>query len=108
MGVKLYATKGTGAFLQQSNIPVEMLEWTAENNEPSVMSYLSGKKIDLMIDVPSNIEKASGSNGYLARRKAIDQNVSLITNLEFARRYVKAISKLKIGDLKIKSWDEYL
>ncbi len=107
MGIKLYATKGTSIFLQENKIEAEVLEWTANDGSPSLMSYLSSKKIDLMIDVPSNIDKTSSSNGYLARRKAIDQNVSLITNLEFARRYVKAIFKYKISDLKIKSWDEY-
>jgi carbamoyl-phosphate synthase large subunit len=108
MGIKIYATSGTGGFLQENNIEAEVLKWTASDGVPSVMTYLSSKKIDLMIDVPSNTDKTSSSNGYLARRKAIDQNVSLITNLEFARRYVKAIFKYKISDLKIKSWDEYL
>ena len=108
MGIKIYATSGTGGFFKENNIEAEILEWTVDGSTPSVMSYLSSKKIDLMIDVPSNIDKTSSSNGYLARRKAIDQNVSLITNLEFARRYVKAISKFKMSDLKIKSWDEYI
>ncbi|OGH92680.1 MAG: carbamoyl phosphate synthase large subunit [Candidatus Magasanikbacteria bacterium RIFOXYD1_FULL_40_23] len=108
MGVKIYATTGTGAFLKENNIEAEVLEWNLENGQPNVMSHLSDKKIDLVIGIPSNTEKAGLSNGYLARRKAIDQNISLITNLEFARRYVKAISKFKMSDLKIKSWDEYL
>ncbi len=108
MGIKIYATQGTGVFLQENKIEAEVLEWTAQDGVPSVMAYLSSKKIDLMITIPSNTEKTSSSNGYLARRKAIDQNISLITNLEFARRYVKAIYKYKISDLKIKSWDEYL
>lgn len=107
MGIKIYATQGTGVFLQENKIEAEVLEWTAQDGVPSVMAYLSSKKIDLMITIPSNTEKTSSSNGYLARRKAIDQNISLITNLEFARRYVKAIYKYKISDLKIKSWDEY-
>jgi carbamoyl-phosphate synthase large subunit len=108
MGIKIYATKGTGAFLKENNIETEILEWNLQSGQSNVMSYLSDKKIDLVIDIPSNTEKAGPSNGYLARRKTIDQNISLITNLEFARRFVKAISKLKMDDLKIKSWDEYL
>ncbi|MBI2037468.1 MAG: carbamoyl-phosphate synthase (glutamine-hydrolyzing) large subunit [Candidatus Magasanikbacteria bacterium] len=107
MGIKIYATKGTGTFLQKNNIQTEILEW-AESSQPSVMSYLSDKMIDLVVAIPNNTEKVGISNGYLARRKAIDQNISLITNLEFARRYVKAISKFKMSDLKIKSWDEYV
>jgi carbamoyl-phosphate synthase large subunit len=108
LGMAIFATPGTGAFLQENNIEVEILPWEAGAGLPSVMSYLASKKIDLVIDIPSNTEKAGQSRGYAARRKTIDQNISLITNLELARRYVKAISKYKINDLKIKSWDEYI
>ena len=37
----------------------------------------------------------------------LDFNVPLITNLQLAQRFVKAISETSVYDLQIKSWDEY-
>ncbi len=108
MGIVLYATNGTGKFLAEHGIEAQVLDWSGENNQPDVISYLGNKKIDLVIDIPSNVERNGATNGYAIRRKAIDQNISLITNLEFARRYVKAVYKYKINDLKVKSWEEYV
>ena len=108
MGVKIYATEGTADFLNENNIKAEILNWPLDRNEPNVLTYLAGNKIDLVINIPKNSERAELDNDYLIRRKAVDQNISLITNMEFARRFVKAVSKLKMSDLKIKSWDEYV
>ena len=60
-----------------------------------------------MINIPNNIEKLELDNDYLIRRKAVDFDVPLITNLQLAKRFVEAIQRTKPGDLKIKSWDEY-
>ena len=46
-------------------------------------------------------------NDYIIRRKAIDLNIPLITNIKFAKRFIKAHGHYKISDLRIKSWDEY-
>lgn len=107
MGIKIYATKGTGNFLQENGINAEVLHWPLENIEPNATTFLADKKIDLVINIPKNTEKTELDNDYFIRRKAVDQNISLITNMEFARRFVKAISKYNIRDLQIKSWDEY-
>ncbi len=107
MGIKIYATHGTGNFLQENGIVAEILRWPSENTEPNVITFITDKKIDLVINIPKNSEKTELDNDYFIRRKAVDQNVSLITNMEFARRFVKAISKYNIHDLQIKSWDEY-
>jgi carbamoyl-phosphate synthase large subunit len=63
--------------------------------------------IDFVINIPKNIEKEELDNDYLIRRKAIDFDIPLITNLQLAKRFVEAIQRTKISDLKIKSWDEY-
>jgi len=53
------------------------------------------------------VEKEELDNDYLIRRKAVDFNVPLITNLQLAKRFVESIQNTSLGDLKIKSWDEY-
>jgi len=107
MGYKFYATKGTSDFLMANGIKSEVLYWPLENSEPNTLTYISDNKIDLVINIPKNIKKEELDNDYLIRRKAVDFNVPLITNLQLAKRFVEAIHTNSLPDLKIKSWDEY-
>ena len=78
-----------------------------KEKEPNTLTYIANKKIDLVINIPQNIEKEELENDYLIRRKAVDFDVSLITNLQLAKRFVEALHRTHIKDLKVKSWDEY-
>ncbi len=108
MGFKFYATKGTADFLEANGIKAEILYWPLENQEPNTLTYIADGKVDLVINIPKNIEKDELDNDYLIRRKAVDFDVPLITNLQLAKRFVEAISRTSLKDLKIKSWDEYI
>jgi len=107
MGFKFYATKGTSDFLKSNGVKSEVLYWPLENQEPNTLSYIADGKIDLVINIPKNIEKEELDNDYLIRRKAVDFDVPLITNLQLAKRFVEAIYRTSFEDLKVKSWDEY-
>jgi carbamoyl-phosphate synthase large subunit len=107
LGYTFYATKGTADFMVENGIPVEVLHWPLERKEPNTLTYIAKNKIDLVINIPKNIEKEELDNDYLIRRKAVDFNVPLITNLQLAKRFVESISEVALSDLKIKSWDEY-
>ncbi len=107
MGYKFYATKGTADFMEANSIKAEVLYWPLEKKEPNTLSYIADGKIDLVINIPKNIEKEELDNDYLIRRKAVDFDVPLITNLQLAKRFAEALFRTPIEDLKIKSWDEY-
>ena len=107
MGFEFYATKGTADFMAANGIEAKVLTWPLENKEPNALSYMSGGKIDLVINIPKNVEKEELDNDYLIRRKAVDLNIPLITNLQLAKRLVEAIHQTSLDDLKIKSWHEY-
>jgi carbamoyl-phosphate synthase large subunit len=107
LGYRFYATQGTADFMKENNIDAEVLFWPLEEKEPNTLTYISEGKIDLVINIPKNIEKVELDNDYLIRRKAVDFNVPLITNLQLAKRFVEAISRATPKDLLIKSWDEY-
>jgi carbamoyl-phosphate synthase large subunit len=107
MGFNFYATKGTADFMKENGISSKVLYWPLENKEPNTLSYIANGKIDLVINIPKNIEKEELDNDYLIRRKAVDFNVPLITNLQLAKRFAEAMYRTPMDQLKVKSWDEY-
>ena len=108
MGYKFYATEGTADFMKANGVKADVLHWPLDEKEPNTLTYIADKKIDLVINIPKNIEKEELDNDYLIRRKAVDFDVPLITNLQLAKRFVEAIDRTSLEDLKVKSWDEYI
>jgi carbamoyl-phosphate synthase large subunit len=94
--------------MKENGINAEILYWPSEEKEPNTLTYISEGKIDLVINIPKNIEREELDNDYLIRRKAVDFNIPLITNLQHAKRFVEALSRTTPEDLKIKSWNEYI
>jgi carbamoyl-phosphate synthase large subunit len=107
LGLKFYGTKGTADFYKDNGIEVMELHRPFDNIEPSILTYMAEGKIDLVINVPKTTERTELDSDYIVRRKAIDLNIPLITNIQFAKRYVKSLPKYLNKDLKIKAWDEY-
>jgi carbamoyl-phosphate synthase large subunit len=107
MGVKLFATRGTAAFLDANGIEATHLYWPDEQASPNTMEYLSKRKIDLVINIPKDSGEAELANDYQIRRKAADFGIPLITNIQLAQRLVEALSKKRLTDLEIKCWQEY-
>jgi len=104
---ELYATKGTADFLNRNNVEIKILHWPLEKKEPNALTYIAEGKIDLVINIPKTLEETELENDYLIRRKAVDFNIPLLTNAQITRLFVDSISKKKLEDLEIKSWDEY-
>jgi len=106
-GLKFYATKGTSDYLNINGMECEVLYWPFDNKEPNILTYLSEGKIDLVINIPKNEDKLELENDYVIRRKAVDMNIPLITNIQFAKRFAKSLGLYSAKTLQIKSWDEY-
>ena len=106
-GLKFYATRGTAEFLEKNGMEAEVLNWPLENKEPNILTYLDDGKIDLVINIPKSAEKFELDNDYTIRRKAVDMNINLITNVQVAKRFIKSLCKYNESDLQVKSWDEY-
>ena len=84
-----------------------MLHWPLEGTSPNTIEYLSQGKIDLVINIPKNYQEEELTNDYLIRRRAADFSIPLITNIQLAQRFVEALARKCVGDLQIKSWEEY-
>lgn len=109
--LKIYATEHTAEFLRKNGIKCKTLYKIYEKREPNVKTYLANKKIDLVINMSdaSSKRKVYDENTIrqTVRRAAADFAVPIITNLETARLFVRAICKYKLEDLKVKEWREY-
>jgi carbamoyl-phosphate synthase large subunit len=106
-GIQFYGTEGTANFYKQNGIDVEILYRPFDNKEPSILTYMADGKIDMVINIPKTNEKAELDSDYIVRRKAIDLNIPLFTNLQFAKRFLKALKHYSEDGLPVKSWDEY-
>ncbi len=113
LGYKLYATKKTHLFLKTKGVRTKLVYKLFEKKSPTVIDLIESHKVSLVINLSEDYNNNSSfkkviTDGYLIRRATIDNNISLFTDINSARLFIKAIDKYKINNLKIKSWNEYL
>jgi carbamoyl-phosphate synthase large subunit len=106
-GFNIYATEGTSRFLNENGIDNMILYKIHEKKKPNIKDFIAEKKLDLVINVPNEGIEVSMDDEYHIRRLAVDYSISLITNPQLARLFIKSINEKNLNDLKIKSWDEY-
>ena len=107
-GYELYATSGTSHFLTENGIANTTVYWpTDEGMEPKVLDVLREKKIDMVVNIPTDLTPRELTNGYSIRRAAIDLNIPLITNTRLASAFITAFTTMRVEDIEIKAWSEY-
>jgi len=104
---KLFTTKGTHDFFKKNGIKSTMVNWPDIDKAPNAYQLIKDKKMDLVINIPKNLSTEELNNDYIIRRASVDFNVPLITNARLASAFIYAITRYKLKDLRIKSWDEY-
>ncbi|MCK4714472.1 MAG: carbamoyl phosphate synthase large subunit, partial [Candidatus Aenigmarchaeota archaeon] len=106
-GFSIYATEMTSRFLKDAGADNTMLYKVHENRKPNISDCMARGGLDLVINVPDESKAVSMDDEYHIRRMAVDFSVSLITNLQLARLFVKSINSKGQDNLKIKAWNEY-
>jgi carbamoyl-phosphate synthase large subunit len=107
-GINIFATEGTSRYFSENGVENTHLYWPDEaDKSPNTIDLIKEKKIDLVINIPKNYTPRELQNGYQIRRNSIDYNIPLITNSRVASAFIYAVCKYEIGDISIKSWDEY-
>ncbi|HEX5456552.1 MAG TPA: carbamoyl-phosphate synthase (glutamine-hydrolyzing) large subunit [Candidatus Saccharimonadales bacterium] len=104
-GYSLFATPGTHRFLKEHDIKSKKLSKIKEHKSRSLADYISKRKLDLVISVPSISEDSQ--DAYEIRRLTIDHHIPLMTNAETGRLLLKALGEKRLQRPPIKSWDEY-
>ena len=75
----------------------------------TILDMLDKSELDLIINIPTSLYNSENkSNGYIMRRKCIDVNVPLITNIKCARLFVASLKEYTNNGVDYKSWDEYV
>jgi carbamoyl-phosphate synthase large subunit len=107
LGIPLYATEKTCAFLRMHGIKATMLYKIHEHRAPNILTYFQNDKIDLAINIVERHVKKELDDDYLMRRYAVDHNIPLFTKIKQARLFVRAIVEKDLATIAIKSWNEY-
>ena len=107
LGIPLYATEKTAAFLHAHGIETTMLYKLHEHQSPNVLEYFRDNKIDLAINIVDMYIQKDVDDDYAMRRYAIDRDIPLFTKIKQARLFVKAIVEKDLATIPIKSWNEY-
>ncbi|HLN45396.1 MAG TPA: carbamoyl-phosphate synthase (glutamine-hydrolyzing) large subunit [Candidatus Sulfotelmatobacter sp.] len=112
MGFQIYATEHTAEALRASGISDVIMLHKVKEAKPNILDYLRDQKIDLVINVPTATKQRSYSDaltdGYEIRRKAVEFNVPVITNLELASELVKVLQQRNHDAMAIRSLNEYM
>ncbi|MFA6098261.1 MAG: carbamoyl-phosphate synthase (glutamine-hydrolyzing) large subunit [Patescibacteria group bacterium] len=106
-GFYLFATENTHEFLTARGIASKLLHKIHITKEPNIRSYLQQHKIELVINLAHQFEGEVIRDDYVMRRLAIDFNVPLITNLQLAQLFLRAIQCKNLDDLQAKPWSAY-
>jgi carbamoyl-phosphate synthase large subunit len=104
-GYELFATPGTHKFLRSHGIHSKRLSKIKEHKSRSLADYISRRKLDLVICIPSDSEDSR--DAYEIRRLTIDHHIPLMTNAETARLLLRCLANEKLTRAEPKSWDEY-
>lgn len=99
MNVPLYATEGTGSYLKEHGFEVQVLRWPDDSpSQPqteNVITAIEQGWVDFVVNIPKNLEKKELTNGARIRQAAVTFNCSLITDIEKANSYIKALHYCK-------------
>ena len=103
LGFTLYGTEQTYLFCALNNIEMVKLDML------TILDKLDKSEIDLIINIPTSMYNSENkSNGFIMRRKCIDVNIPLITNIKCARLFVASLRDYIKNGIDYKSWDEYV
>ncbi|MFA4891124.1 MAG: carbamoyl-phosphate synthase (glutamine-hydrolyzing) large subunit [Candidatus Gracilibacteria bacterium] len=103
----IYATEGTADLFKQHDIEVKKLHKISTGKEPNLLGALAAKKFDLIINIPKHYSRSTVTDGYLIRRKSVDLNIPLITNVQVAGIIAEALKRYGEDDLKVREWGSY-
>jgi len=122
MGFNIYATENTHYFYNTHNLETTLINKPSQSQTqkgPNAIKLIEQGLIHFVLCIPGNKNKTNTdrTDGYQIRRKSIDFNVPLISNIKLAKLFVTSLAKKYLKSyefafeddfLHIKSWKEYM
>ena len=107
LGLEIYATSGTAEMLQELDIPCTLVGKSPQDTD-SALELLDSGRIDLVINIPRTYDEKGRPDGYYIRRRAVEANISLITDLQLGRAIIEALTHYSPESLAIRDWGSYV
>ncbi|CAM9583970.1 unnamed protein product [Chrysoparadoxa australica] len=98
LGYTIYATDATHKVLQEKGVTSTFLNFPTNGTSPNAEEYLSARKIDLVINLPTSESKMIKDN-YIIRRTAVDFGIPLLTNVHLVTLFASAVAQHREGKL---------
>jgi carbamoyl-phosphate synthase large subunit len=90
LGFQIYATSGTGKFLQENGIDVRIVQKANKANN-NVLNLIQSNKINMVINTPTTLAKDSNSDGFKIRRLTVEHQIPCFTSLDTVKALCHAI-----------------
>ncbi|MDA8561834.1 carbamoyl-phosphate synthase (glutamine-hydrolyzing) large subunit [Gammaproteobacteria bacterium] len=103
---EIYTTGGTHSFLSKNGVGSYFVYKTSEKVEPNISTVIANRKVDLIINIPTNQVSQSKTDGFVIRRLAIDHHIPLITNIQSAQIILQCLIDLHDTGLPVRSMRE--
>lgn len=103
LGFKLLATRGTARAVED-HVKIDRIKKISQGS-PNIKEAMLNGEINLIINTPSG--KQSADDGYYIRRLAVELGIPYVTTLAGARAALTAIEKVREGEVRVKSLNEY-
>ncbi|NDD26727.1 MAG: carbamoyl-phosphate synthase large subunit [Proteobacteria bacterium] len=98
LGFELCASRGTAAFFQRANLPVQALNKVSEGH-PHVLDAMEAGEIGLIINTPAG--SVANNDGQLIRTASVRCNIPLMSTLSAAQAAVSAVASLRANPFSV-------
>jgi carbamoyl-phosphate synthase large subunit len=98
LGFSIVATSGTGDFLKNNHLRVEIIKKIHEGN-PNPIELIEKKEIALLINTP--LGRNAQYEDYLIRRKALENRIPYTTTISAAKCLVAAIKEYQKNGFEV-------
>ena len=88
--IPIYATEGTAKYLTEHGFKAISLPWPDES-ENNVTKAIKDGLVDFVVNLPKNTLKSELTNGAKIRQAAVTFDCPLLTDMEKATAYIRAI-----------------
>ncbi|MBE3596256.1 MAG: carbamoyl-phosphate synthase large subunit [Hydrogenibacillus sp.] len=92
LGIRLYATPGTAAFMRDHGLPVEVVG-KIDGPPPTVLDLIASGEVDVVINTWT-AGTSPERDGFRIRRAAVERGLGCFTSLDTARAFALALQAL--------------